>query len=168
MKIFKGLKKQIGESLLEVTISLGLALLVVTALTVTTVNGLKNSQLSQNQLNATKYAQEGIERVRQIRERNCPVTVGSTQYYWYGPGNSIWSIQLAGFFKYTVNDTAVPAVCRLEEVLVPETIESGKFTRSINIVDGVDQNTKKVTVTVNWSDFSGTHESKLETSLTNN
>lgn len=161
MKILKGLKKQAGESLLEVTISLGLALLVVTALTVTTVNGLKNSQLSQNQLKATKYAQEGIERMRQIRERNCPVTFNSNQYVWYGPGDSIWLVDPAGKYRFTITQTE----CRLDASTTPEELDNNKFKRSVSITGTA---TKKVTVSVTWNDFSGSHESKLETSLTNN
>lgn len=164
MKVIRRLKKQVGESLLEVTISLGLALLVVTALTVTTVNGLKNSQLSQNQLKATKYAQEGIERIRQIRERNCPVNLGSNSYVWYGPGSSIWGATFSGeILRFTINARE----CKLDQSTTPEPLDDGKFTRTVSMTEG-PTNTKKVTVSVNWTDFSGNHESKLETSLTNN
>jgi Tfp pilus assembly protein PilX len=40
------------------------------------------------------------------------------------------------------------------------------FTRKINC-SGSDDSKRDVTVTVSWSDASGDHESKLETSLTN-
>ncbi len=66
---------QKGQSLLEIVTLTGVILAVVTGLTITVINGLKNSQFSQNQTQATKLAQEGLEEVRTIRDRNWMVCI---------------------------------------------------------------------------------------------
>lgn len=158
------MKNSKGSTLLEVLVSLALVLFVVTALTITTINGLKNSQLSQNQLQATKYAQEGVEQIKQARERNCKifVTGESDPYVWYGPGQSIWNRSLgATDFKLNVSGTE----CNLNQVNSEETIVS-KFSRKITLQDdGSNSDRKKVTVKVSWTDFSGAHKSELITIL---
>ena len=56
-----------GQSLLELVVSVGLLVVVVTALAVTMINGLRNSQFSQNQSQATKLAQEGLDGVKNVK-----------------------------------------------------------------------------------------------------
>src|SRR5258708_4225759 len=74
---------QIGQSLLEVVVLIGLALVIVTGLTVVTINGLKNTQFSQNQAQATRFAQDAVDCVRSIKDTNKPITIGGSPYYWY-------------------------------------------------------------------------------------
>lgn len=168
--IFK-LLNQKGQSLLEITISLGLILIVVTALTITTVNGIKNSQLSQNQLQATKLAQEGLEKVRQIRELNCPVRLSDsgswTEYKWYGfDPLLIWdkALGLTGkdFRFNTLNET--PS-CALSESSADSSLNDPKFIRKINLITDTSARTVKVTSSVSWTDFSGDHKTELTTIL---
>lgn len=159
-----------GSTLLEVLVSLALVLFVVTALTLTTINGLKNSQLSQNQLQATKFAQEGVEQVKQARERNCEIhlTADSTPYVWYGPGQSIYSRNLGADFKLNVPGVRLGSlprpVCSLDQVTADEVLES-KFNRKITIQDDVTVNKKRVIVRVSWTDFSGPHTTEVVTVL---
>lgn len=166
------LKNQKGSTLLEVLVSLALVLFVVTALTITTINGLKNSQLSQNQLQATKLAQEGVEQVKQARERNCEIhlTGDLIPYVWYGPGQSIFSRNLGADFKLNVpgirlsGNPPPPPACSLDQVTTDQVLEN-KFNRRITIQDDVGVNKKKVIVKVSWTDFSGPHTSEVVTIL---
>lgn len=96
---------QLGQSLIEVVVLVGLALVIVTGLTIVTVNGLKNSQFSQNQAQATRLAQEAIDCIRSVRDKNLPMCIGGsgstctggTRYYWYDRetpqfSNQVWSL----------------------------------------------------------------------------
>lgn len=57
-----------GQSLIEVLVALSLAVLAIGALVSVTVTSVKNAQFSQNQTQAEKYAQEGMEWVRLQKE----------------------------------------------------------------------------------------------------
>ncbi len=167
-------KTQLGQSLLEVTITLGIAVSLILALTITTLQGLQSSQFSQNQVQATKLAQEGLERVRFLRNANIPVTLGGSDYNWYGNPPLIWDWDFQTYqpiidcnqcrFQF---DSCSEGVCQLEPFSGSgEKIADSPFTREIRIEDS-DSNQKKITSRVSWTDVSGTHESKLITVLSN-
>src|SRR5436190_1935218 len=84
------MKNNRGQSLLEIVVTLGLGLIIITGISIVAINGLKNSQFSKNQAVATKLAQEGLERVRQIRSQNCPTSIASTNIPWYNAGTTIY------------------------------------------------------------------------------
>lgn len=65
---------QKGQSLIEVVVALSVAAVIITALLIVVITSLRNAQLSQTQSRATKYAQEGLERVRAIRDRDGAVS----------------------------------------------------------------------------------------------
>lgn len=168
--IIKNQKKyftdQAGQSLLEITVSVGLILVIVTGLMLSTINGLKNSQFAQNQTLATKLAQEGIEKVRSIKDQDCPIFINGTQpYYWYDKNPKIWNFSIPLQRKFRIP----PSSCSLTEISVTDTTEEiqGKFLRSIYIQDDSSVDIKKVTSEVIWIDYSGNHSSKLTTFLTN-
>lgn len=66
---------QKGQTLIEVIVALGAAVIVITAITVVVINALSNVQFSKNQNSATQYAQEGLEIVRRLRDTNYPALV---------------------------------------------------------------------------------------------
>ncbi len=162
---------QNGQSLIEMVVVVSIGVLVATALVFATIASLRNSQFAKNQSIATKLAQEGIEIVRGIRDRDldgeCVYTriVGqsavSTSRFsdLYGinfatePGN-IGRMQIDNN-KLTVSGTAFKTISNI-------------FSQQVQITDsGMNHLTEKlVTVIVKWSDFSGEHESKLSTILT--
>ena len=154
-----------GQTLLELVVSLGLGLIVVSALVITTTSGLKNSQFSQDQAKATELAQEGLESVRTIADRNCKVVIGGNTYYWYNKAPLIWDNlhQLVGGPNFGFSTSPDPAVCSLTEVSPPFELVDNRFRRHINLVRlGSDI---RVTAVVTWSDFSGSHNSSLITIL---
>jgi len=57
-----------GQSLFEVMFAVGIAALVMIAIVSLSTRSVKNSDFSKNNALATKYAQEGIEIVRQRRD----------------------------------------------------------------------------------------------------
>lgn len=58
-----------GQSLIEVLIGLAAAVVIVGAITVATISALNNAVYSKNQNLATEYAQQGMETVRNLRDR---------------------------------------------------------------------------------------------------
>ncbi|EKD90597.1 MAG: hypothetical protein ACD_30C00112G0038 [uncultured bacterium] len=164
---------QKGQSILEITIALGLILIVVSGIAVATLNGLRNSQFSRNQLQATKYAQEMLEGVRATRERDYTVCGPAPIIKW----SDLWSsnactptlscnfiLQTSG----TCPDNAKADPFWLSPTLNPAqiTFSGTVFTRIINIQDyQANLNQKLVTATVSWQDASGSHKSELTTIL---
>lgn len=65
-----------GQTLVEVVVALGVAVLVIIALVAATTTSVRNAQFAKNQSLATKYAQEGMEKVRALRDQN-PTTFWS-------------------------------------------------------------------------------------------
>lgn len=146
----------------------GLAVLVISALAITTIVGLRNSQLSQNQIQATKLAQAGIEEVRSIRSRDQSVCLApNTPLPWddiYGQNFSRSEFRLNGngctgatgsYLVYTGDGT--PDLAPTSQL---------PFTRRIYL-EKTSSTEIMVTVTVDWNDYSGPHQSKLITILSN-
>lgn len=89
-----------GQTLMELVVVISVMVVVVGALTFATIASIRNASFAQNQLQATKLAQEGIERVRSGRDRNQPVTIpGTSVTSWNSdladPG-SIWNYPISG------------------------------------------------------------------------
>lgn len=126
-----------GQTLVETIIALAVATLIVSALVVGATVSIKNARLAKDQSLATKYAQEAIERARSYRDQN-----GWTEF---------WDDKIAS--------------------PTPETDYPGSiFTRTVTygnsetIPGAADR--AKVTVTVQWTEGSREHQSKLDTYLT--
>lgn len=157
-----------GQTLLELTILIGVMLAVVAGLAITTINGLKNSQLSQNQAQATKIAQEGLENLRTAKERNCSVVISGVSYKWYGDGSLIWDINVAMPTSVQVSLGSCTVSEQTNDNANMSATLINRFTRVITIQDEVgNMNQKKVVSSVSWTDISGLHNSNLVTILSN-
>jgi type II secretory pathway pseudopilin PulG len=181
---------QLGQSLMEMVVLIGLALVIVTGLTLVTISGLKNSQFSQNQSQATRLAQEAIDCVRNLRDKNLPVCIGGTgtpdvctggtPFYWYDRENPTHASQI--WANNTNNNFAISPAGGCAGLIsvaatAPDTSLSASFsstfTRTIHIQDYPSAtctapNThcqQRVSVTTQWTDISGTHQSQLSTIL---
>ena len=135
----KGRRTLSGQSLLEVMVSLGVTTLVLTSLVSAVVVSIRNARFAKNQSLATKYAQEGIEKVRIYRDQNAWsdfITVGVTEANCGDEG-------LVGFSVPSSFNAVIDCV---EDLLIPEKVQ--------------------VTVTVSWTEAGRTHQSQLTTYLT--
>lgn len=158
---------QKGQSLLELTIALGIATMIISALTVTTLVSLRNSQFAQNQLQATKFAQDGLELIKTARSKNCPISANGNTYYWYNDPSLIWSYQVSNpNIQYMSVDLSSSPCIVFSNSLNPQIL--GNLSRSITVTDSLPgvADSKVITSTVTWSDISGSHESKITTILT--
>jgi type II secretory pathway pseudopilin PulG len=61
---------QKGQSLVEALVALGVATIVVSAMAVAAITAVNNSDFSKYQNQATQYAQQGIEYLRQLSEND--------------------------------------------------------------------------------------------------
>lgn len=154
-----------GQTLLELVVVITVAVIVVGALVFATIASLRNAQFAKNQAQATKLAQEGLEKVRTLRDRD---SVDSINYT--GPGgqgvsrfSELWSV-----------DLDCPASCRFyfnsgETILIGANSEQSidSFKRYFLIEDESSTYTtqKQITSIVIWTDSSGPHQSRLTTIL---
>lgn len=155
--------KEAGQTLIEIIVVITVGILVVGALTFAVLFSLRNAKFSQNQNQATKLSQEGLEKVRNIRNRNEDGKV----IYNYGFGlntskfSDLWGITCSAcYFKFTSNATVLSGSPTPEDM-------SGGFKRQIIIEEEtpVSSVEKKVTVVVKWTDSTGDHQSKITTFL---
>lgn len=152
-----------GQTLLELVVVVTVIVFVVAALTFATIASLRNANFAQNQAQATKLAQEGLETVRSLRDRDTS-------------GAGIW-------FESTACTTSVPSTCPSTQSTCPAGGCYFFFNASKTLLNGTSVNTetvgnfkrqffiedvpegKKVTAVVTWKDASGGHESRVTTLL---
>lgn len=175
--------KQAGQTLIELVISIALMLIIITGVTVLTVKGLQNSQFSRNQVQATKLAQEGIEKMRTIRDNNFTVCGWATSINTVAP-NGLWSADCSGSgCRYLIQEVASTcgstSTSSLWINLAPnnsavesKTVSGVTFKRVVTVTNGTDltgalnTSVKNINVTVFWTDSAGPHTSNIETVLT--
>lgn len=148
-----------GQSLIELVVSLAIAILVLSSLAFAIITSLRNAQFAKNQAQATKLAQESLEKIRSLRDRN-----GVVDSYYF---NDLWSRPLScaeGTCYYFFNQSGVLTEGNSVETIVPN------FTRQIQIEDisaATSATQKQITAVVRWNDSAGVHESRLTTILRN-
>lgn len=181
-------RHQQGQSLMELIVVITVIVFVVGALTFATIASLRNAVFAQNQAQATKLAQEALERVRVGRDRNECITNLDTSVNSWNAGNSsclgdsIWGYQISGNglcddpslgkCYFNVGLGGILTNIGFASALFPASLAEGiptanpVFRRAVLLSDDSTYATQKtVTVIVRWSDFAGEHESKLTTIL---
>lgn len=184
---------QSGQSLLELVVVITVIVIVVSALVFATIASLRNATFARNQAQATKLAQEALERVRIGRDRNQAImSLSLSVISWDGDtagAKKIWDYPIDGncsdvkllpvpkycFFNVTSDGILNHLIAYIQipgQPVLPINSESvGQFKRAVSLYDDTDapdvtyQNQKTVTVIVTWTDFSGSHESRLTTIL---
>ena len=184
-----------GQTLIELIVVMTVLVLIIGALVFATIASLRNAKFSQNQTQATKLAQEGLERVRVGRDRNATVTIPNTAVTsWNGSSStlcsgstvikadSLWCFQIsiagscdeAGtdcYFNIDSNNALNNKGFSLLSMpsnaeAIPPPPENPVFKRVILLSDDLNwQNQKEVSAVVTWTDFAGVHESRLTTIL---
>lgn len=180
---------EIGQTFIEVLVVVVVGTLVVTALVFAVIFALRSAQFAKNSSQATKLAQEALEKVRSFRDRGDAIdsftfgiadgvdennTVDSfkDEDMWDDSISSecspcYFKINLSGRLQYI--GTTLTGATDAEPIPPPPAIAI--FHRVIILSD---ENTgtprrytveKIVTALVQWTDFSGPHESKLTTIL---
>lgn len=177
------LKTERGQSLIELIVVTAVAVIVMGALTFATIASLRNAAFSKSQSQATKLAQDGLERMRGLRDRdldietlNIPDNSGETGKIVF---SSVWEHFLSRDFcnKSSENSPCLFKFANgvLTQINDPKDAEGTDLKRYIEIFDtsscdGISECfkfQKEVRVVVYWVDSSGTHESRLTTILRN-
>lgn len=138
-----------GQSLVELVVVLGVLSLLSTGLIAGMTASLKSAQFSTQKSSAIKYAQEGIEYARTLRDRGW-----STFYSYKDEPHGLWCLSKAG--AWTSASGTINACNNNIDAL---------FTRSVAFVWNDPQ--MSVTTVVSWVDGGGTHTTQLVTYFTN-
>lgn len=180
-----------GQSLVELVVVVAVIIIVLGAVVFATIASIRNASFAKLQAQATKYAQEGLERVRTGRDRNPSNVISNftlnsaTVESWQDPdlwfqingncGNTALTPPTYCFFKLISSSGAIQNIGVGSNVpSLAEIIPNTPFRRVIILSDssascatGVACYTveKIVTVQVSWTDFSGNHESRITTIL---
>lgn len=135
-----------GQSMIEVVAGLAVATLLAVALISTTVYTQKLSRNAKNNTQAAKLAQEAIEQIRVVRDRQ-GFDYFAARNDASGQGSKIDTS------AWTLN---APAACPAETIPTPAITGETSFGRCITVQNGNDvANEKKITVTINWTESSG-------------
>lgn len=121
-----------GQTIIEAVVALSIILLIISAIAIVIVNALYNSQFIRNQNTANKYAQQGMEFVKNLQQNN----LSSFALY----DNGTYCIDT------TLSPSALTSIC--------DTINAGSPKRTIDFIRGSSECSTietKVTVTVKWS-----------------
>ncbi len=139
-----------GQMLLEVVIALMVAVVAIIALVSVATKGVTDATLSENRNVAARYAQEGFEQVRIVRDRQ-----GWEVFSQYSTS--------AGDNCYKVNTTnwTLERINCSDYVLLSNPIFSRKIT-----LTGDGDLLRIVRVEVKWTDSSGEQKSVVESKLT--
>ncbi len=173
-----------GQTLLELIAVLAVGMIVVAALTFATIASLRNARFSQNQSQATKLAQEGIEKVRALRDRDGEMVTtitlpNSDPARTINKFSELWSVYLsknhcntpdlsdedACFFRFDNSGLFGQTSQGSYEQILENNLERQILISDDSLNDTKAGQEKKVTVIVRWSDFSGSHNSRLSTIL---
>lgn len=129
------MKKQSGQTLLEALIALATAVVIISAMTVIVLSSLSNAQFSKNQNQATQYAQQGIEFLKNLSQTNWTTFASYTGTYCMLADNSL--------SPKTGQDCGSP----------PNNV--GIYSREVTInqiSSSCNPSTSLVTVSIGWSD----------------
>lgn len=121
-----------GQSLIEVLVALGIFTVLITSVVTIVTSSLNNTRFSQDQNTATKYAQEGLEITRSLRNSNYTTFATYNGNYCLAKGASTLG--------------PVQSACAAPN--------ADHFIRSIRIEQspGCGANVSKIISTVSWTD----------------
>lgn len=154
---------QAGQTLVEVLVAITVVVIVLGAFAIATIVSIRNAQFSQNQAQATKLAQEGIDKIKLGRSKDVNV------FYSGDPTPKPFSQFLADDNKcssicyFSMNNTL--ELIEVTSVGVDGSLTDATFKRFIQVIRTAEASEKKFTVIVSWTDTSGSHESRLQTLL---
>ena len=116
-----------GQSLVETIVALSIAVIVITAITTVVIKALNNADYAKTQNQATQYAQEGIEQLKNFAVTNNATLAGvaTGEYCWdeifnftaghiktVGSGNPTGCTTVGEIFKRTAVKSAGTVSCK--------------------------------------------------------
>lgn len=161
------MRKDLGQTIIEVLVALTTAVVIVSAATLTVMTALRNSQNTQIKNTATRYTQEGMEYMRYLRDSNYTLFTNLNE-------NTTYCLDKGGSYVYQATQTNACGditcgnnvdVYSRSIVLDKDSSDCAPATPPIPTPTPINTGTK-VTVTVSWTDSTcenacPCHESKL-------
>lgn len=139
------MKKNLGQSIFELIVALGIAAIVVVGLLRVTTTSINNVVFSRTQGEATRLSQAAFEWIRQERDNDWDAFFTRT--------NLTWCLSALSWTKSTPCSSS-------DYIAGTQFIREATLTqRSTNVIE--------VLLTVSWSDNLGEHEVRLDSRLTN-
>lgn len=135
-------RKDSGQTMIEVVVAFGTAVLVLAAVSVAVLSALQNAQFSKNQKLAENYAIEGIEIARHKRDANYAEFLGYEGNNCLD-GDGYWSSMPDGGCEKFGNDIFVRQI---------EIIRDDDACKTAPTPPGTSGTIAKVTAYVLWSD----------------
>jgi len=131
-----------GQSLFEVTVSIAISALIITAIVALASNSIQNSSFSKDKALATSYVSEATEWLRHERDTNLAVFVTK-------------AISGTNYCMMTPSWTSPVGACTSSQ-----TISGTKFMRNVSfpVCDTCPANVIEYTVSVSWRDSKGLHD----------
>lgn len=138
---------QSGQTLLELVVAIGVVAIVITALVTAVTASLRYSQATQLRSRGVKFAQEGLELTRKLRDINT-----WNIFQAYSDGNGSWCLDELGTWTVDGADGNCP-------------LSTGNdFWRRIHFV--WNDPVMEVTVTVSWGERTTSSTVELNTYFT--
>lgn len=112
----KKMKQTKGQSLVEVIVAVFVISIVLVTLVSSVTYSLRNSNYSKNKSLASKYAQEGLDAVRSIKERDWTLFTGASDTdkgIIYNRTNKYWEFASSPGFDYPSGSTLFKRVVRV-------------------------------------------------------
>ncbi|OGH13427.1 MAG: hypothetical protein A3H50_00095 [Candidatus Levybacteria bacterium RIFCSPLOWO2_02_FULL_37_10] len=143
-------KKESGQTLLEALIALSTAVIIISAMTVMVLSSLNNAQFSKNQNQATQYAQQGIEVLKNTSQSDWTA-------FAVNNGSYCLSQDSTTLIQTPVSPGCAQSPYIINNLFVRDVVISQYLAGDITTIGYADcQPTSvtraKVTVTVSWSD----------------
>lgn len=140
-KLIRTIHLQKGQTIIEAVVALVTILLILTAIAVVIVSGLYNSTYIKNQNEANKFAQQGMELVRNIQQNSLSTFKG------YVDSAVLYCIddQTSSLYSQDCTNTGVNTGSSFNRTI--------EFTKNASECNNSNQATQslKVNVTVRWS-----------------
>ena len=136
-----------GQTLLELVIAIGVVAIVITALVAAVTSSLRYSQATRLRSRGVKYAQEGLELARKLRD----ISTWDV-FQEYAVGGGAWCLDESGVWSVDASGGACPLSA------------SNNFWRAVHFV--WNDPTMDVTVTVSWGERNVPSTVELKTYFT--
>ena len=147
----KNLQK--GQTLFELLVAIAIGVVIITGIVILTTLSIGNSNVSKNDANGLRYAQEGLEWVRAERDKSWATVIAkssnSTSYYCISSLN--WNTASA---------------CNSSQVITGTTYRRTLSLKSSDSDGNGQADTIDATILIQWDDGGKQHATQIATQLT--
>src|SRR3989344_2040124 len=154
-----------GQSLVEVVVSIGIAVILAISLITTSLITQKSSRSARNNSQATKLVQQTLEQIRVFRDRHSPddpTVDDKLEFLPNAPTTTCYSLDATS--SNPDNWTLNSASCSTTQTI---TLDNTNFNRKIEMINEplVTAEKRLITVTVSWDESGQTRSVKSQTFL---